>query len=145
MKRLLLLSLLLAGCAPVAKADLITSWGTHFVFDDVKTETIHEELYTCMRHVAEGCQKCYGEPEDTPSYMKDQIQQCDEIYWEKIKISDDPPTFYGMSSQGRNPDPYMEFVLCQRGLSSSMWDLPEEMTADQFSSSIYDCLALYPN
>ncbi len=135
--------LLLAGCSS-AKADHVTSWGTHFVYDDAKTHAIHHELYECLQNVTEECPKCYGTPDETPKDLKAQAASCDNDYWESIKITEKPPTFYGLSGQKDDADLYGEFVLCVHSLVNPMWDLPEGYTASMFHKSIQECLKTYP-
>lgn len=137
MKRIFLLALLLVGCGG-PKSDLVTSWGTHFVFDTAKTTAIHQQYRDCMQRAI-----------DTDYYGLDrtrsEIQDCDKAYWSKIHISDNPPTFYSVTRKQSDPDPFEEFSLCAQHLANGMWDFGPDDTTYTFRSQVRDCLNQYPN
>src|SRR5690606_39074161 len=87
-------------------SDVVTSWGTHFVYDDAKTHDIHHELYECLQFAARR-DAIY------PEQLKGSVEICARSYWDSIKVRDNPPTFYGLYGQSEDWDFYADFVLCE--------------------------------
>lgn len=126
--------LVLSGCA--ANAEFIASNGSHFVIDNVKTDSIHEALYQCALNVA-------GEPSGTAQHLKKLLQNCDDSYYDSIEIRREPPTFYTTDDYSKS-DMYEDFYLCIHGLSSPMYDIPDDYPASRFRYNIISCVNKFP-
>ena len=131
-------TLLLIGCS-TAKADHVTSWGTHFVYDAVRVTSIYKAERACL-------QRTLATSDSNAGQLRSRLEDC---YWDAnddLRISEDPPTYYFMPGQEGGDGPFMEFDLCVSGLASHTWDFPDdsEETTAHFRESVQDCISLFP-
>lgn len=133
MKKTLLIIglLLLTGCA--SNGD---KWKTQIVVDEERTKAIYQAFHHCVGIVFPTGSTAKG--------IKDYIMGCDDEYWENIRISDNPPTFYGLSDREVEWKTYGEFVSCIHTLSRPDIDIPDDMTPNGVKEYLRYCLDLFP-
>lgn len=151
-------AILLSGCAedttnqPYAvttanavKADtdiyFVTDWGTHFLVDKKIVDEISIELVSCLNNVAYRCEKCYGQEDVTAEELRQSVIECDNAYYDRIQIRQEPPTFYGYPKG--TPDPYEEFWFCVHNFSGA-YDLPPDTDVEDVRDAVAECLRYFP-
>lgn len=120
----------------------ITDWGSHFLVDKEMVDNVSLELKQCIINTTSRCEKCYGQEDRTAEEIRSNVIECDNAYYNKIRIRQQPPTFYSYpKSEG---DPYEDFWMCFHGFSGA-YDLSPGTTATDVRASIDECLAYYPS
>jgi hypothetical protein len=128
-----LLCSLILSCTP--QYDGITSWGTKYVIDPQKVTLLERSLHTCTLAATEAS---YLRPED----LRSAVEDCYWRYWDDDKIGEVYYFYTGQQEDGVTP--FVEFDICMSGLSSHMWDFPDDSTVESFRQDVRDCLNQFP-
>lgn len=129
----------------IQKADVedyfVTSWGSHFLVDKNKVDEISLELKSCLNDLTFVCGKCDGQFEPTVEELASAVLECDNDYYSRIRIRQEPPTFYSYPLS--EADPYEEFWMCVHALSAP-YDVYHGADVIDVKNAILECLKYYP-
>lgn len=127
--------------ADVSGHYFVTEWGSHFLVNKEKVDQISADLNSCLKNVALDCENCYGQEERKVMELVEAMIDCDNEYYNRIRIRQEPPTFY--SYPQNEGDPYEEFWMCTHGLVSPLHDY-WGADADDVQTAVLECLKYYP-